>query len=64
MNILVGVTGSVATIKLHLLIKELRSLNYSVKVVSTKNALKFIDKNVFEETTVYSDDEEWKVIFI
>lgn len=42
-NILVGVSGSVATIKLRLLVTQLAALNAHIKIVATDAATRFFD---------------------
>jgi phosphopantothenoylcysteine decarboxylase len=56
MNILLGVTGSVAAIKTPKLIVALREIG-TVITVATESALKF---NSFTENSVYTDKDEWK----
>ena len=56
MNILLGVTGSVAAIKTPKLIVALREIG-AVRTVVTESALKF---NSFTENSVYTDKDEWK----
>ena len=60
-NVLIGVTGSVATIKLGLIVSKIKNdlPNSSIKVISTKNALHFL-KNEEIDTEVLTDEEEWK----
>lgn len=54
-NIVLGVTGSVATIKVKKLYKSLCSLG-KVKIVATENAKHFIPKDL----KFISDKDEWK----
>ncbi|XP_062468194.1 phosphopantothenoylcysteine decarboxylase isoform X2 [Pezoporus occidentalis] len=63
-RVLVGVTGSVAALKLPLLIAELLKITeLEVKVVTTERAKHFY--NVQEiPVTLYSDEDEWKTCVI
>ncbi len=56
MNILLGVTGSVAAIKAPKLITALREIG-TVKTVMTESALKF---NALTDHSVYTDKDEWR----
>ncbi|KAI3650967.1 hypothetical protein MP228_004448 [Amoeboaphelidium protococcarum] len=64
-NILIGVTGSVATIKLPLLIEQIKQEfqsagSLSLRVVATHNAIHFIDKNSLpSDVLLYTDLDEW-----
>ena len=60
-NILIGVTGSVATVKLELLVTTLKRdiPNGCIKVICTENALKFFDIAKID-AKVITDDQEWK----
>ena len=65
-NILIGCTGSVATIKLESIVQELLSKldkKVTIKIVLTAHAQHFTSKkdntvNVF----YYTDEDEWQVI--
>lgn len=61
-NLLIGVTGSVATIKLAELITDLHRRcpehRLSVRVVSTDSARHFFDETMLN-CPVYFDDDEW-----
>lgn len=57
MNVLLGVTGSVAAILTPKLVEALTSQGHIVTVVMTKHATKFIKENVKH----YNDDDEWGV---
>lgn len=61
-NFLLGVSGSVAAIKLPLLIQELqkRESNCNIKVIATKKALGFIDQQQIS-VEILTDDDEWKI---
>ncbi|XP_045483182.1 phosphopantothenoylcysteine decarboxylase [Harmonia axyridis] len=62
-NILIGCTGSVATIKLPLLIQAILEKNRDVKVnvVLTKSGEHFVRSAplTFENVRVFTDDDEW-----
>lgn len=65
-NILIGCTGSVATIKLPLLCQHLEStaktigLKLNIKVITTERAKHFFDpKELPSDVQVYSDADEW-----
>ncbi|KAI6190129.1 Phosphopantothenoylcysteine decarboxylase [Aphelenchoides bicaudatus] len=66
-HLLIGVTGSVATIKIHELIQEFRKKDTAgqmvIKVVATTSSLNFFDAHQLEEDgiTVYEDRDEWNV---
>ncbi|KAL2916074.1 hypothetical protein HK105_204498 [Polyrhizophydium stewartii] len=65
MRVLVGVTGSVASIKLPLLVEQLREafavgpFSLDVKVVATKHSLHFFDRAALGDTPVLTDEDEW-----
>ncbi|XP_048774255.1 phosphopantothenoylcysteine decarboxylase-like [Ostrea edulis] len=61
-RILVGCTGSVASIKIPLLIQELQCFNNKVdiKVVATEHALHFFDKASLQ-VPVLTDKDEWEI---
>ncbi|XP_055857142.1 phosphopantothenoylcysteine decarboxylase [Episyrphus balteatus] len=61
-NIIIGCTGSVATIKLPVLIKKLLQSDQSlqIKIIVTKNAKHFFDENeIPPEVSILSDEDEW-----
>ncbi|KAI6122472.1 flavoprotein [Pisolithus croceorrhizus] len=61
-HVLLVTTGSVASIKAPLIVKELlRYRNIKVEVVSTKSSLTFFDAKDVEEagSRVWTDDDEW-----
>lgn len=66
-HLLIGVTGSVATIKIFDMIDEFRKKDVNnqmvIKVVATSNSLNFFDPNRLEQNdvTVYTDKDEWSV---
>jgi len=57
-HILLAVTGSVATIKIYELVKELTKLG-QVKVMTTASALHFFDPKAVEGALVYTDKDEY-----
>jgi phosphopantothenoylcysteine decarboxylase len=62
-NVLLGVSGSVATIKAAPLCKLLSEFA-NVRIVTTKSAFHFLDKNPKGETIpegvqVFQDEDEW-----
>jgi hypothetical protein len=61
-NILVAVTGSVASIKLPILLDKLLLLSPSVRVVTTEHAQHFFKRgDIPDNVTVYRDADEWEV---
>jgi phosphopantothenoylcysteine decarboxylase len=63
-NILIGCTGSVATIKLPNLIHELKTRDPMciIRVVLTEKAKQFLDLSELSRTAeVYLDEHEWKM---
>ncbi|KAI6145687.1 flavoprotein [Pisolithus thermaeus] len=61
-HVLLVTTGSVASVKAPLIVKELlRYRNVKVEVVSTKSSLTFFDAKDVEEagSRVWTDDDEW-----
>ena len=60
-NILVGVTGSVATIKLPVILDKLKKQSkFNVKVIFTENSKHFVDVGKIKELAeVFSDQDEW-----
>jgi phosphopantothenoylcysteine decarboxylase len=61
MKILIGLTGSVASIKIYNLIKDLKEQleNIEIRIVTTEKALYFFDPEQIQEI-VYKDQDEWK----
>lgn len=57
MHILLGISGSVASIKTAILIEGLEAHGHEVKVVATTHALHFID---FKGKDILTDQDEWK----
>jgi phosphopantothenoylcysteine decarboxylase len=62
MNIIVAVTGSVATIKLPEVVNSLKDHfpNASIKVVATKAALHFIRNWANSDIPLLTDETEWE----
>lgn len=58
-NVILGVSGSVATIKLKELFTEL-SKRTNVKIVATKAARHFIDEEWGLEDHIYGDEDDWR----
>ncbi|KAK7009357.1 phosphopantothenoylcysteine decarboxylase [Biomphalaria glabrata] len=60
-HILIGCTGSVASIKIPMLIESLQQLNPKpeIKVVSTQHALHFFRKEE-QNVIIYTDSDEWE----
>ena len=61
MNILLGVTGSVATTIAHKLYKALRDEGHNVKMVATTPAMYFLDEEFMRWHYVYEDKTEWPI---
>jgi len=61
MKVLVGCTGSVATIKVHEIVRELEQKNMEVQVVATRNSLHFLNKQEMEGVKIWKDDDEWEM---
>lgn len=61
-HILIGCTGSVATIKLPILVKKLtESGNFKIKVVTTEHGKHFFKREeIPSDVEVITDDVEWK----
>ncbi|KAJ3321150.1 hypothetical protein HDV06_004603 [Boothiomyces sp. JEL0866] len=61
-RVLIGVTGSVATIKIYNLIRDLKQVyddDIELKIITTKSALTFFNPKEIEEEILY-DEDEWK----
>ena len=62
-HILIGVTGSVATIKLPLIVQELQqrfTQNVEIRIVSTNAANHFIQDSELSNVDIFTDDMEWE----
>lgn len=57
-RLLLGATGSVASIKIPLLVKELSSFA-EVKLVCTKASLHFFEAQGIERVDIFTDESEW-----
>ena len=55
---LVGCTGSVATIKVHEVVSGIREEGHEVRIVATEKALHFLDKEK-AGVDVLTDADEW-----
>ncbi|KAJ3410433.1 hypothetical protein HDV05_003795 [Chytridiales sp. JEL 0842] len=64
-NLLIGATGSVASLKIPLLVQLLQSAFHSeinIKVIPTQKALHFFDpKELPTEVELLTDEDEWKI---
>jgi phosphopantothenoylcysteine decarboxylase len=60
-NILIGATGSVATIKLSELVNEVQGNipDARIKVIVTEHARHFIDNEKADSVQILHDDDEW-----
>ncbi|CAB4022013.1 phosphopantothenoylcysteine decarboxylase-like [Paramuricea clavata] len=59
-NILAGVTGSVASIKLPILVEKLLEIpKVSVRVIATQNSFHFFDRTSIP-CQIYEDKDEWQ----
>ncbi|XP_055600183.1 phosphopantothenoylcysteine decarboxylase [Uranotaenia lowii] len=62
-NVLIGCTGSVATIKLPVLIEKLKEArsDLDIKVIVTEHALHFFKaEDILKEVQIYRDKDEWE----
>jgi phosphopantothenoylcysteine decarboxylase len=59
MNVLLGVTGSVAAIKTPQLVRALLDTGHAVRVVATKASTYFFDPAALSPTHVSRDEDEW-----
>lgn len=61
MNILIGITGSVATTKINELVAEIKSKTKesNIRIVATNNALKFLKDLELSAVELFTDDDEW-----
>jgi phosphopantothenoylcysteine decarboxylase len=60
-NILIGTSGSVATIKTIEITKILKELGHNIQIVSTKASLHFLKIEEYQEIDIkiYKDEDEW-----
>ncbi|CAH7688371.1 flavoprotein [Phakopsora pachyrhizi] len=60
-NILICCSGSVAGIKIPLIVNQLRSYDkLEVQIVATENGIKFLDLDLLRDVKVWKDEDEWK----
>jgi phosphopantothenoylcysteine decarboxylase len=59
-NIILGLTGSVATIKAPELAKALRDAGHEVKIIATKSAMYFLPYTDALGGKIYQDEDEWQ----
>ena len=59
MNVLLGVTGSVAAIKTPQLVRALLDAGHGVRIVATKASTYFFDPATLSPTPVSRDEDEW-----
>lgn len=62
-HILIGVTGSIAAIKLPIIIEKLLTYkNVEIQIVYTMSATRFFDRNEIERYGIrtWTDDDDWK----
>ncbi|VUZ51324.1 unnamed protein product [Hymenolepis diminuta] len=66
-NVLLGLTGSVASIKAEEIVSLLKQSGFNVKVIATENSLRFFDKSKLD-VPVFTDRDEnlknWADIFL
>jgi phosphopantothenoylcysteine decarboxylase len=62
MNILIGLTGSVASIKIYNLVEDILEAipHATIRIVTTEKALHFFDSQHLSKFTIYRDEDEWK----
>jgi phosphopantothenoylcysteine decarboxylase len=62
MKILIGLTGSVASIKIYNLLEEIQEMipHATIRIVTTEKALHFFDTEQLPKFTIYRDEDEWK----
>lgn len=60
MKVLIGCTGSVATIKVNELVDQLKSNNFEVQVIATKSAHHFLKAHIID-CKIWSDEDEWSM---
>ncbi|EDV26292.1 Phosphopantothenoylcysteine decarboxylase [Trichoplax sp. H2] len=60
-NLILGVTGSVASIKLPVLLQSLRAAadNIEIKIIATTHSFHFFDQ-LSIDANIYNDDDEWQ----
>ncbi|XP_057377224.1 phosphopantothenoylcysteine decarboxylase-like [Daphnia carinata] len=60
MKVLIGCTGSVATIKVNELVDQLKNNNFEVQTIATKSAQHFLKTDIID-CKVWNDEDEWNV---
>lgn len=60
MKVLLGCTGSVATIKVHEIVGQLIDLGFEVQIVATKCAKNFLNTDLVK-VKMWSDENEWEM---
>ncbi|XP_015784527.1 phosphopantothenoylcysteine decarboxylase isoform X1 [Tetranychus urticae] len=62
-NLLIGVTGSVAAIKIPILLEKLMNLPLNIVIVGTNHSFHFFDlqeiKEKYKTVKIFTDDQEW-----
>lgn len=58
LNLILGVTGSVATLRLPVLVDQFTQIGFNVRIVSTQNGLYFFNPTTLG-VPVYTDKDEW-----
>ena len=58
LHLVLGVTGSVATIKIPELVEKLLLVGFDVRIVTTQNGLRFFSSSSVS-VPIYSDKDEW-----
>ncbi|VDN96491.1 unnamed protein product [Rodentolepis nana] len=58
-NVLLGLTGSVASVKAEEIVSLLKQFGFNVKVIATENALHFFDKSKLD-VPIFTDRDEQK----
>lgn len=61
LRVLLGCSGSVASIKVPALARELTARGASVAVVPTKCATHFFNPSTIEDVMVFTDEDEWRL---
>jgi phosphopantothenoylcysteine decarboxylase len=62
-HILVGITGSVATVKIYNLISDLENIfnnDIQIQLICTSKSIHFFDKKLLTKYKLYEDVDEWK----
>lgn len=62
-HILIGITGSVATVKIYNLISDLENIfnnDIQIQLICTSKSILFFDKKLLTKYKLYEDVDEWK----